>query len=228
MHKKIIVVCVVLALCVLGTLAGIAYAASNDGSGDMRLAGQYFKSANAEKPFSSSKNAQIVAEYNGHKITAETVAYQKNMNILRDTATAAKYSSDMDVIQQIVKSMILLEEAEKLGLAATEAEINEMVENAKLAYSLPEGKELLDAYCAGAGITIDEYFDLIRAQAPDVIARQKLKNEAGRQYCESHGLTYSNVNPPEGMLEAQEAYMENLFHQHEAEIQYYIGEASVS
>lgn len=122
MHKKIIIAYVAIALCIVGTLAGVAYAAASDSSGNMLLAGQYFKSANAERPFSSSKDAQIVAEYNGHKITTETVAYQKNMNILRDSKTATKYGSGMDVIHQIVKSMILLEEAEKLGLTATEAE----------------------------------------------------------------------------------------------------------
>lgn len=40
---------------------------------------------------------------------------------------------------------MLVEEAENLGLAATDAEIEEMVDAVKAAYDIPEGKEIVDA-----------------------------------------------------------------------------------
>lgn len=218
MKKKVIVICAV--LCVLGLGAGAVYAAVNSKANDMFLAGQLFQSKReAQDP---NRGEQAAATYHEHIITVETVEYQKEMNLLRSAEAAASYQTDRDVIDRIVESIILTEEAERLGLSATEEEIDEMVEDAREAYALPDGKELLDAYCEGAGITIEDYYDLLREQAPGVIARQKLKNEIGKQYCQEHQLEYNHGNPPEGMLEAEEDYINRLLEEHKDEIEYFI------
>lgn len=218
MKKKAIVICAV--LCVLGVGAGAVYAMANSKADNMFLAGQLFQSKReAQDP---NRGEQVAATYHEHIITVETVEYQKEMNLLRSAEAAASYQTDRDVIDRIVESIILTEEAERLGLSATEEEIDEMVEDAREAYALPDGKELLDAYCEGAGITIEDYYDLLREQAPDVIARQKLKNEIGKQYCQEHQLEYNHGNPPEGMLEAEEAYINRLLEEHKDEIEYFI------
>ncbi len=222
MHKNRLITCIVLCLCVLGIGAGVVYAANAGDNSNMYLAGQYFKAAHGREDTLAQNNCDtIAAEYNGHTITITAIEYQKKMNILRDPDTASSYDDDVEIINHIVENIILLEEAERLGCLATEAEIQEMIDNAKLAYSLPEGKEMMDAYCEGAGITVDEYYEILRMQASDVISRQKLKNEIGKRYCEENGIEFTNVNPPEEMVKAQESYIRDLFEQHKGEITYY-------
>lgn len=115
---------------------------------------------------------------------------------------------------------MLVEEAENLGLAATDAKIEEMVDAVKAAYDIPEGKEIVDAYCAGAGISVETYFAIVRERAPRIIARQKLKDYVGQQYCMEHGIEFTKVNPPEEILTAEQDYMEELFASHSANITY--------
>ena len=98
-----------------------------------------------------------------------------------------------------------------------------MVENAKQGYALPEGKALLEEYCQWAGITVDEYFGELEAQASRTIARQKLLNAVGEESCEENGLTFTKVNPSPELKQAQETYVADLFAQARDEITYYNG-----
>ena len=124
-------------------------------------------------------------------------------------------------MNSILTNMVLFEEAKRQGYGATQAEIDEMVDNAKLAYSLPDGNKILTQYCDGAGITPEEYFDLLEKQAPRTIARQKFIDSIGKAYCEEHGLTFTKVNPPKELTDAQDAYVADLFEQAKDEIVYY-------
>ena len=117
---------------------------------------------------------------------------------------------------------MLVEEAEKLGLSATNSEIEEMVNAAKLSYEIPEGKELLDQYCKGAEISIEEYYEILRAQAPSTIARQKLKDYIGKEYCIKNGIKFTKVNPSPDMVEAVDQYIQKLFDSNKKHITYYI------
>lgn len=160
----------------------------------------------------SSAGPGLLAEYHGEKV------YQVDVE---------RYQQDVDgitteeALDEILRNTVLLEEAQRLGYEATQAEIDAMVENAELSYAMPEGKEMIDQYCQKVGITVEEYFALLEEQAPRTIARQKLLNAVGEAYCEEHGLTFTKVNPPEEMVEAQEACVADLFAQAQDEITYY-------
>lgn len=182
--------------------------------------GEYLKNALSEDKLPGGK--EILAQYDGIPITAIWVEYNKNMNIMFDEETAAQRDTDYEVINKIVESMILQEEAQRLGLSATESEIEAMVDSAIRAYSLPQGKEMIDPYLEGADITFDEYLDMLREQAPRVIARQKLLDQIGRQYCEEHGMVFTKLNPPAEMIAAQDAYVADLFAQNKHKIVYFI------
>lgn len=108
-----------------------------------------------------------------------------------------------------------------LGYAATQDEIDTMVENAKQGYALPEGKALLEGYCEWAGMTMDEYFAKLEAQAPSTIARQKLLNAVGEEFCEENGLTFTKVNPSPELVQAREDYVADLFAKAQDAITYY-------
>ncbi len=222
MRKKAVFISMAVVACVLCLGVGIAYAADAMGGNDFFLAGGFFQSARNETSLNTSSGGTIVAKYNGEAITAATVAYQKNMNILRNDEAAAKNDTDIEIINNIIESMILYEEAVRQGFAATEEEVDALMQNAARAYEIPEGKEMLDAFCKGAGITIEEYFEIYREQLPRTIARQKLKDEIGRQYCEEHGLEFTKTNPPAEMVEAQRAYVADLFEKNKDKIEYFI------
>lgn len=218
MNKTIRILCVILGLCLLG--AGAAYAVTN--FDDYTQAGRLYQKAHSTDAGAQSAETAVVAEYHGKTLTREAVEYQKNMNFMRSEKAAEAYDTDQEVIRRIVEKWILLEEAERLGLTATQEEIEAMIDGARKAYALPEGKEMLDAYCEGAGITIEEYYAILREQVPDTITRQKLLDEIGRQYCEENGLEFSKFNSPAEMVEAQEAYVAELYAQHKDEVVYYI------
>ncbi len=220
MKRKTRILLLVLAAVLLLGIAGAIYATTRD---DPYFSlGRLFRSARNRQEANATGSAGVVATYNGHEITATVVAYQKGLNSMRTPAEAARYQTDRDVIDRIAETYMVQEEAERRGLTASEEEIEEMVRNAQRAYELPEGKALLDSYCQGAGITIDEYYDLLREQAPATIARQKLKDAVGKEYCEAHGLTFTKSSPPQAMLDAQDAFFDDLFRQHKGEIQYFI------
>ena len=153
------------------------------------------------------------------------VDYEKNISGLGITLKA---KTDLDIVNGIAKNLILYEEAVRLGFSATEAEVEALIENAKLAYTIPEGKKIADDFCKGAGITFEEYLDIYRKQLPQSIARQKLIDAVGKKYCEANGLEFTKVNPPKEMLDAQEAYKCELFDKHRDKIEYFIDNAEIS
>lgn len=126
-------------------------------------------------------------------------------------------------MDDILKNVILQEEAEQRGLMPTEEEVEQYLqETVYAAYAMPEGKEGIDAYCASAGITYEEYVENLRDQAPRVLAKGKLKEAIAEESCQSHGLTYDRLNTPQEALDAVEEYMNNLLELHKEEITYYI------
>lgn len=201
-------------LCAAALIGAVSYGASRGSLGF--LSGQFREKAQ------NSDLTQVAATYNNHEILLSVVRYQQEMNILRTEEDAKDWDTDREAIDRIVESIILLEEAERRGLTATEEEIESMVETARKAYEIPAGKEFLEEYCAGAGITIKEYYDLLRKEAPSVIARQKLRDDVGRAYCEEHGLKFTKVNPPADMLDAVDAYIRDLFSSQKQHIIYHI------
>lgn len=164
--------------------------------------------------------ANLAAIYQDKKISWAVVEQNRSARMLY-AEEGAQPLTDREVVDSIVEGMIMVEEAQRLGIAATQAEIDSMVEGTKLNYEIPEVKELLDDYCAGAGITIEEYYDLVKEYAPAIISKQKLRNELGRQYCQDNGLEYTNINPPAEMIDYVEEYIRQLFEANQDKIVYY-------
>ena len=163
----------------------------------------------------------LAATYHDNIITKSTLDLQRKTRILLLNESVDNLS-DYQIVNMLVKNMMLLEEAERLGLTATQAEIDSLVEDTKRNYELPEIKKVLDDYCRGAEISIDDYFALIEDYAPSIIAKQKLRIEIGRQYCEKNGLEFFTNNPSQEMLDAIEDYFDTLFEQNKDQIVYYI------
>ena len=169
-------------------------------------------------PTSSLSPEEVVAEYKGQPILASQLAQWRESYRL----TGAQPPSDQELLRQLVENLVLEEEATRRGLAATQGEIDDMVQSVKDSYELPDGKEILDNYCKNAGITLEQYFDQIREVAPSILARRKLETALGEEYCQEHGLEYTTVNPPKELTEAVDQAMEELVQAQADEIQYYL------
>lgn len=169
-------------------------------------------------PTSSLAPEEVVAEYKGQPILASQLAQWRESYRL----TGAQPPSDPELLRQLVENLVLEEEAKRRGLAATQDEIDDMVQSVKDSYELPDGKEILDNYCKNAGITLEQYFDQVREVAPSILARRKLETALGEEYCREHGLEYTTVNPPKELTEAVDQAIEELVQAQSDEIQYYL------
>ncbi len=146
--------------------------------------------------------------------------YDYDVEFMRNvTYSAVAGVSERDLINVVLRGFMLLEEAEQRGLAATQEEIEAMVEGNRMAYEMPEGKQSMDDYCAGAGISIEEHYEIIRAQAPETIAIQKLELAVAQEYCEENGVEFSMSDKK--VKAAVEKFKNELFSKNKKYIEYY-------
>ena len=160
----------------------------------------------------------VVARYRDTELRQSLVDYEKkNLSAL----SGRKEVRDRDAVDQLLVNLIMLDEAERLGLSVTQAEVDaEFAAQKKNYEEFPEVRAYIDEYCKSAGITLDGYYAAIQDQLPRVILRQKLRNELGREYCAEHGLDFTKVNPPEAMQRYVENYLEGLLDTYCADITY--------
>ena len=164
----------------------------------------------------------VLAVYKDQTVLRSVVDYQKQTQAALAGVDPATLS-DREVVDDLLKNALLLEEAEARGLTPTQEEIEQYLqETVYTAYELPEGKEQIDNYCASAEISFEEYVADLRGQAPRFLAKAKLKEVVMEEYCQAHGLPYDRMNPPQEAQEAVEAYQDQLLADHQGEITYYL------
>lgn len=144
----------------------------------------------------------VAATYRGEPIMQSVVENQKETAELRNN-TAAEAVSEREIIDRIIANMIVLEEAEEWGLTATEEEVETFLADTVYAsYEMPEGKEIIDSYCASAGLTYEEYVQSVREQAPKIIAKAKWEEAVAREYCDANGIEVDSMNPGQEVIDA--------------------------
>ena len=162
----------------------------------------------------------VIAEYRGEYITKEVI--QQNVEMFTFASGGQVCPTEEEMLEEVLRNPILLHEAERLGLTATEEEIQSMLDMTARAYESPETKEQMEAYFIEYGLTYDEYIEILKTeQLPRTIARQKLRYAVGQEYCEKHGLEFTNVNPPKEMTEAIDKYIEKLIKSEKKNVVYY-------
>ena len=214
MKKKTgVVAAVVLTVAVLGAAA---YVAMDSEESALFAIGRYFSSAK------NANSTTVAATYKEHEILISEIEYNRNVNAVTGKDSAKSYGTDKEIADRIIENLIMVEEAQRRGLAATEEEIESMMDSVRESYEIPAGKEIVDQYCQGAGITLEQYYENVRGQLPGIIARLKLKEAVGREYCAETGIEYTNVNPPPEMKEAQDQYVAELLEAHKDDIVYFV------
>lgn len=162
----------------------------------------------------------VAATYRGEPIMQSVVENQKETAELRNN-TAAEAVSEREIIDQIITNMIVLEEAEEWGLTATEEEVETFLADTVYAsYEMPEGKEIIDSYCASAGLTYEEYVQSVREQAPKIIAKAKWEEAVAREYCDANGIEFDSMNPGQEVIDAINDRKADLLEAHRGDIVY--------
>ena len=83
--------------------------------------------------------------------------------------------TEREVVDEIVGNLILAQEAERLGLGATDEEVAAQLEATRQWYEENETVRMrIDDFCEGAGISVEDYYGLLAVQLPNTIARAKL------------------------------------------------------
>ena len=204
MKKRTILI---LASVIAVLLAGLAIAAANDVFPFFHLGKTMREQADA------SVETRIVAQYGESVFTEKDVNLRLEMNRVTGGDMAEKDTPE-EAVEQLAVGKMLLEEAEGRGLTATEEEIAQYLAEQKGAYEASaEVKSYLDEYCAGAGMTIEDYWALLEQYAPETVTRQKLKGEILESYRAEHPDASE-----EDVSAAWNAYEQALLDRHRSEI----------
>ena len=183
---------------------------------------EYTNKTDSTTELSLTNENDLCATFRGKSITKATVEYQRNA-LGETTSNNLGQLTDYDIVNQIVLNYIMQDEAEIMGLTPSSEEIEAFVEDQKTIYeNYPDAQKAVDQYCEGAQISLDEYFEIIKEHTSAIIAKQRLRDEIGKEYCEENGLEFTKFIPPPEMLDAIDAYLEELFLQYKDEIVYYI------
>ncbi len=185
----------------------------------------------------NSDSKDIVASYKDKNITLKVLEYQRGLNEMKiqsyqsvNTDSLPDYmkyksESDRDIINRLIIGMILVEEAEKMGLVPTEEETAEWVAVQKRGYEeVTEMAQIIDEYCMGAGITVEEYWADIEEQAYETCTHLRMRNHFKVRYLKEHGIDENELGGEnmQNYLAAYEEYRSGLLEAHKDDIVYYI------
>lgn len=109
------------------------------------------------------------------------------------------------------------------GLYPSQEEIDNLLESTRVAYSFEDGKKQMDEFFVSAGITLEEYLDILAERAPRMLAKQELRDELDREYCAANGLEFTKVNPPAGMNDYVDQRIDELLESEMNSIECFIG-----
>lgn len=178
----------------------------------------------------ASGDNKVVARYGDFTVTQAEIHYRQAVGQTGLTLTA-----EMDahaIAEQIIGSQLAMEEAERQGMAATDAEIQEFVQSLRTNYeNNPETREQVDAYCTAAGQTAEEYFQGIEERAYNTITINRFKTQFYEQWEAEHAFVESGdqdtyVQELQAWMQEKEtaylACLAELVEQHKAEIKFYI------
>ena len=130
--------------------------------------------------------------------------------------------TDREIVEGKVLNMLMLLEAEKLGLEASQEEIDEFMASQEKAWQMPGVRQQIEQTYAPLGISFEEYKHMALDIAPNAIARQKLRDYYGQEYCQKEGLEFTKVNPPAEMTEHEEKQLQKLWNKYKGEYDIYI------
>lgn len=165
---------------------------------------------------------EALAFYKETPITRAMIKYQQSVDAEREESLRFN-ESEREIVDRLLAGLIMLDEAKAQGLEATDSEIEDYVNTLKENYEKsPQAAQIVDDYCKGAGITIDDYWADLQSQAYATISRQKLKDYVTQAYCKEVGYTGDTHTAEyvELATKAIDAYRQELLKTYAADIRY--------
>ena len=156
----------------------------------------------------------VAAKYREHEVTWTQVEQLRSVLSLRRDKEEL---DDRALVDRILLSYILMDEAKELGVKVSESEAVEPLKG----LSLPDGKTSLEDYLAAVGESLRGSAELLRQQIRSRLTLDKLKEALAKDYCEQHGIDFKSDNLPEEVERAVSEKIDGLLESHKDEIEYY-------
>ena len=161
----------------------------------------------------------VLATYKERNVTAGMVTYWQEVEVMTYSADGTIHTekpSKKEVVDRVLRSLILLDEAEQAGLTATDEQVNAAIaEQKSIAEEYPEIREQLDEYWEAAGMTEETYWTLLQQSFYEELTIANLQAILMTEY-EEAGMTEEEAKA------AYEAYKNGLIETHQDQITYYL------
>ena len=159
----------------------------------------------------------VLATYKERNVTAGMVTYWQEVEVMTYSADGTIHTekpSKKEVVDRVLRSLILLDEAEQAGL--TDEQVNAAIaEQKSIAEEYPEIREQLEEYWEAAGMTEETYWTLLQQSFYEELTIANLQAILMTEY-EEAGMTEEEAKA------AYEAYKNGLIETHQDQITYYL------
>ena len=161
----------------------------------------------------------VLATYKERNVTAGMVTYWQEVEVMTYSADGTIHTekpTKKEVVDRVLRSLILLDEAEQAGLTATDEQVNAAIaEQKSIAEEYPEIREQLEEYWEAAGMTEETYWTLLQQSFYEELTIANLQAILMTEY-EEAGVTEEEAKA------AYEAYKNGLIETHQDQITYYL------
>ena len=161
----------------------------------------------------------VLATYKERNVTAGMVTYWQEVEVMTYSADGTIHTekpSKKEVVDRVLRSLILLDVAEQAGLTATDEQVNAAIaEQKSIAEEYPEIREQLEEYWEAAGMTEETYWTLLQQSFYEELTIANLQAILMTEY-EEAGMTEEEAKA------AYEAYKNGLIETHQDQITYYL------
>ena len=161
----------------------------------------------------------VLATYKERNVTAGMVTYWQEVEVMTYSADGTIHTekpSKKEVVDRVLRSLILLDEAEQAGLTATDEQVNAAIaEQKSIAEEYPEIREQLEEYWEAAGMTEETYWTLLQQSFYEELTIANLQAILMTED-EEAGMTEEEAKA------AYEAYKNGLIETHQDQITYYL------
>ena len=161
----------------------------------------------------------VLATCKERNVTAGMVTYWQEVEVMTYSADGTIHTekpTKKEVVDRVLRSLILLDEAEQAGLTATDEQVNAAIaEQKSIAEEYPEIREQLEEYWEAAGMTEETYWTLLQQSFYEELTIANLQAILMTEY-EEAGMTEEEAKA------AYEAYKNGLIETHQDQITYYL------
>lgn len=168
----------------------------------------------AYKIFTAPKREGLAARYRDYEVTWKQV--EQLRSVLSLTGDKGE-TDDRTLVDRILRSYILYDEAKALGIRVSESEVAEKLSE----LPLPDGKSTLQDYLRSLGGSLEGTLELLKQQALNALTLDRLRETLAREYCAEHSLSFDVDHLPEEVSRAVNGKIDDLIESHRDEIEYF-------